>query len=99
MKFTPEVLYTYIIYVKDSPKIDVDPDEKVVELIDKYISCKLPDEKEDPELHEIVSAPNIQNHAGRIKKFVHLIFLDLHLTKHLFAALKSPLRRTMIKLG
>ena len=55
-----------IVWVKDAPVFDEDPDEEIVEFIDKYISCELPNENDDHELHEIVS--NVQMHTKRHTK-------------------------------
>ena len=55
-----------IVWVKDAPVFDEDPDEEIAEFIDKYISCELPNENDDPELHEIVS--NVQMHTKRHTK-------------------------------
>ena len=81
-----------IVWVKDVPVFDQDPDEKTVEFIDKYICCELPDENNDPELHEIVSnvqmhtkRPKTQNYVGKLAKCVSLTCLSHHQTKPLFA--------------
>ena len=54
-----------IAWVKDAPVFGDDPDEQIVEFVDKHISCALPPE-DDTELHDIVS--NVQMHAKRHTK-------------------------------
>ena len=41
-----------IVWIKDAPKFGTDPVENVVEFIDKYQTCAIPDN--DPELHNLV---------------------------------------------
>ncbi|KAL2076326.1 hypothetical protein ACEWY4_028078 [Coilia grayii] len=49
---------------------DADSDASIAEFIDKYISCQLPDEKTDPELHNIVKEvqSHSRNHTKSCKK-------------------------------
>ena len=42
------------IDIVDAPKIDENEDSEVVEFIDKYITCALPDETKYPELSILV---------------------------------------------
>uniref|UniRef100_A0A671TM37 ATP-dependent DNA helicase n=2 Tax=Sparus aurata TaxID=8175 RepID=A0A671TM37_SPAAU len=55
-----------LIWIKDSPKFEEDPDSHIMEFIDKYISCKMPDPDTDPELHKIVS--EVQVHSRKHSK-------------------------------
>ena len=55
-----------LIWIENAPILGVDKDENVVQFIDKYISCEKPTEKEDPELHEIVS--HVQSHSKKHSK-------------------------------
>ena len=55
-----------LIWIENAPILGVDKDEYVVQFIDKYISCEKPTEKEDPELHEIVS--HVQSHSKKHSK-------------------------------
>ena len=55
-----------MIWIENAPILGVDKDEYVVQFIDKYISCEKPTEKEDPELHEIVS--HVQSHSKKHSK-------------------------------
>ena len=59
-----------LLWVENAPVFDQDDDETVTAFVDRYISCKLPDESEDPELHEMVT--NVQmhnkNHSPSCKK-------------------------------
>ena len=52
-----------LIWIENAPILGVDKDKNVVQFIDKYISCEKPTEKEDPELHEIVS--HVQSHSKK----------------------------------
>ncbi|KAK6175978.1 hypothetical protein SNE40_014350 [Patella caerulea] len=56
----------WLFWIKNSPKIDEDKDEDVVDFIDKYISSELPDKDHDPELHEIVNS--VQGHSYKHTK-------------------------------
>ena len=49
-----------LLWVENAPVFDQDDDETVTAFVDRYSSCKLPDESEDPELHEKVK--NVQMH-------------------------------------
>ena len=42
------------IHAVDVPKLDENEDSEVVEFIDKYITCALPDEKNYPEISNLV---------------------------------------------
>ena len=42
------------IHIVDVPKIGEDEDSNVVEFIDKYITCALPDEPKYPEMSNLV---------------------------------------------
>ena len=55
-----------LFFVKDAPQLDKTDDETVVKFVDKYISCQLPDETVDPELHEIVKS--VQTHRKKHSK-------------------------------
>ena len=47
-----------IVWIKDAPKFGTDPVENVVEFIDKYQTCAIPDN--DPEIHNLVQ---LQSHV------------------------------------
>lgn len=53
-----------IFWIEDSPQIDRDTDEEVVQFVDKYISCELPED--DELLEEMVST--VQTHSKRHSK-------------------------------
>ncbi|XP_030832915.1 uncharacterized protein LOC584759 isoform X5 [Strongylocentrotus purpuratus] len=55
-----------LFWVKDAPEHGYSSDEEVVSFIDKYISCKIPSEQEDPELHEIIT--HVQQHSKKHSK-------------------------------
>ena len=44
--------YTHCLFwIEDAPKLSDDNDDKVVEFIDRYVSCKLPAKEEDEEMN------------------------------------------------
>ena len=55
-----------VLWIENAPKVDVNTDKEVVDFIDKYITCSLPNEDGDPELHEIVT--NVQIHSSKHSK-------------------------------
>jgi hypothetical protein len=58
-----------LFWVKDAPKLSAtstDGDKAVEQFIDKYITCVLPSEEENEELHEKVS--NLQRHSKKHSK-------------------------------
>ncbi|XP_063411255.1 uncharacterized protein LOC134694188 [Mytilus trossulus] len=55
-----------VFWVEDAPKFGVDNDDTVTKFIDKYISCKLPLENDDPELTDIVKT--VQQHSKNHSK-------------------------------
>ena len=56
------------IHVKDAPKLDENSDDEVVEFIDKFITCSLPDEDTEPELHELVTSRLSHKHTFTCRK-------------------------------
>ena len=50
-----------LFWVKDAPEFDKDTDEEICDFVDEYISCELPDNETDPELHTIVA--EVQSHS------------------------------------
>lgn len=44
------------IHVKDAPILDKNPESEVVQFIDKYITCAIPDKDTEPELHDLVTS-------------------------------------------
>ncbi|KAI4871520.1 hypothetical protein NFI96_008876 [Prochilodus magdalenae] len=50
-----------LFWIKDAPEYGKDDDRTVTAFIDKYISCQLPTEQTDPELHNIVK--EVQSHS------------------------------------
>ena len=49
-----------VVWVENAPRFSEDPEDEVVEFIDKYISCEVPPES-DEELHDIVTS--VQTHS------------------------------------
>ena len=59
------------IHIKDAPKIDEDDDsndDEVVDFIDKYITCSLPDKDSFPDLYELVKKLQTHRHKATCKK-------------------------------
>ncbi|KAJ8388010.1 hypothetical protein AAFF_G00148010 [Aldrovandia affinis] len=60
-----------VVWIEDAPGVQ-DPEDcpDVIEFIDRYITCQMPDEKADPELHKIVSEVQIhsRNHSKTCRK-------------------------------
>ncbi|XP_071952879.1 uncharacterized protein [Antedon mediterranea] len=55
-----------LAWVENAPVFDEDEDKKVIEFIDKYISCAVPCQIVDPEINEIVTS--VQIHSKRHSK-------------------------------
>ena len=55
-----------LFWIEDAPVLNDDTDDKVVEFIDKYVSCNLPAKEVDDELNEIIS--NVQMHSRKHSK-------------------------------
>ena len=80
-----------ILWVRNAPKLDEDPEEEVIEFVDKYVSCELPPET-DAELHEIVThvqmhSKNHTDHAGKLEKHAASTFQDHLATTLLYPSL------------
>ena len=56
------------IHVVDAPKIDKNNDSEVIEFIDKYITCALPDEEKYPEMNKLVRKVQTHHHATTCRK-------------------------------
>lgn len=52
-----------LYWVENAPKHDVDEKEAVCKFIDRYVSCAVPAENEDPDLRDIVLA--VQQHSRK----------------------------------
>ncbi|XP_071169752.1 uncharacterized protein [Mytilus edulis] len=59
-----------LFWVENAPKYGEDDNEEVMSFIDKYVTCEIPDEKVDKELHDIVMAvhQHSKNHSKTCKK-------------------------------
>ena len=55
-----------LFWIEDASKLSDDTDDKVVEFIDRYVSCELPAKEEDEEMNKITS--NVQMHSRRHSK-------------------------------
>lgn len=58
------------IWVKDAPVYGVDSEEIILEFIQKYISCELPDEKLNPMLFDLVSKYQAHRCSASCKRFI-----------------------------
>ena len=56
------------IHIVDAPKIDENEDSEVVEFIDKYITCALPDEKKYPEMSNLLKKVQTHHHTTTCRK-------------------------------
>ena len=56
------------IHVVDAPKIDENEGSEVVEFIDKYITCALPDETKYPEISNLVKKVQTLHHTTTSRK-------------------------------
>uniref|UniRef100_A0A8C4HPS9 ATP-dependent DNA helicase n=1 Tax=Dicentrarchus labrax TaxID=13489 RepID=A0A8C4HPS9_DICLA len=59
-----------LVWIKDAPEFGDQDDAEVINFIDQYITCQMPDPKADPELHKIVSEVQVhsRNHSKSCKK-------------------------------
>ena len=62
------VYFHIALHIKDAPKLDENPDDETIDFVDKHISCKIPDVKEDKELHELVTTLQTHRHSQTCKK-------------------------------
>ena len=72
-----------LFWVENTPRLDTHSHAEIVDFIDRYISGRMPNKNDDPELHEIVSSVQMHspNHSascrkGKTKKNVALCFLS-----------------------
>ena len=56
------------IHIVDAPKIDENEDSEVVEFIDKYITCALPDATKYPEMSNLVKKVQTHHHTTTCRK-------------------------------
>ena len=59
------------VHIKDAPKIDEnnsDHDNEVIDFIDKYITCSLPDKAQYPELFDLVNTVQRHHHTTTCRK-------------------------------
>ena len=56
------------IHIVDVPKIDENEDSEVVELIDKYITCALPDDTKYPEMSNLLKKVQTQHDTTTSRK-------------------------------
>lgn len=56
------------LHVNDAPKLDENSDNEVVDFIDEFITCSLPDENTEPELHKLVTSRLFHKHTFKCRK-------------------------------
>jgi hypothetical protein len=56
------------IHNLDAPRLDQASDEEVVQFVDKYVLCSLPDEETQNDLHKLVTELNTHKHTKTCKK-------------------------------
>ena len=56
------------IHIVDVPKIDENEDSEVVEFIDKYITCALPDVAKYREMSNLVKKVQTHHHTATFRK-------------------------------
>ena len=56
------------IHILDAPKIDENEDGEIVEFIDMYITCALPDATEYPEMSNLVKKVQTHHHTTTCRK-------------------------------
>ena len=56
------------MHVYGAPQIDVNPDIKVKNVIEKYLTCSLPCKKTYPKLHELVKTLRTHHHTFTCRK-------------------------------
>ena len=56
------------IHIVDAPKIDENEDSEVVEFIDKYITCTLPDVAKYREMSNLVKKVQTHHHIATCRK-------------------------------
>ena len=58
-----------LIWTSDCPKIASETKDSYVEFIDRHVQANLPDEHEEPELHQLVKMYQKHNHSKTCKKY------------------------------
>ena len=64
-----------LIWVKNAPILGKSPDSEVADFIQKYVTCKIPDQKESPSLYEKVTKcqRHVHNSYCLRKKKINLV--------------------------
>ena len=57
-----------ILWIKDTPKLDVNTDEEVISFIDKYQTCVIPDEEDAANLRNLVLSMQKHVHSSTCRK-------------------------------
>ena len=58
------------VHVKDAPTLDNDSDQQITVFVNRFITCELPDEQDDPVLHDLVKSRQSHHHTRSCKKKV-----------------------------
>ena len=58
-----------LLWTSDCPKLNSDNKQAYIEYIDKYVQASLPDEQNDPQLHELVKTYQKHSHSKTCRKY------------------------------
>ncbi|XP_061193261.1 uncharacterized protein LOC133201474 [Saccostrea echinata] len=57
-----------LLWVRNAPKLNENTEKEICSFVDKYISCSMPNEIKDSELHDIVNAVQVHKSLAAITK-------------------------------
>lgn len=61
-----------LIWTSDCPKLNKDSKQQYIEYVDRHVQAYLPDENEDPQLHELVKKYQKHNHSKTCRKYKNI---------------------------
>ncbi|KXJ13769.1 ATP-dependent DNA helicase PIF1 [Exaiptasia diaphana] len=61
-----------LIWTSDCPKLNTDNKQAYIDFIDKHVHAHLPDENEDPQLHELVKTYQKHSHSKTCRKYKNI---------------------------
>jgi hypothetical protein len=53
-----------ILWIKDAPVIGKDSPQDIMNFISRFITCRMPDQVKEPEMHKFVSKYQVHKHTG-----------------------------------
>jgi hypothetical protein len=59
------------VWIKDAPIYGKDTEDKIIDFIEKHITCELPDENKNPKLFDLVTKYQYHKCTGSCKRFVN----------------------------